>query len=90
MRPFDLFAAKRGEKVCTRDGRLVRNMQFFDSKDRPAVCADIQFRHGDERTLPMSFHRDGRLWTFMEDRDDLMMWDEELCFEEVNELEYYQ
>lgn len=82
MRPFDLFATKRGEKVCTRDGRFVRNLQFFDSKERP-VFADVQFRHGDERTLPMSFLRDGRAWTFTECGDDLVMLDEELCFEEV-------
>lgn len=86
MRPFDLFAAKRGEKVCTRDGRFVRNLQFFDSKERP-VFADVQFRHGDDRTLPMSFLRDGRAWTFMECGDDLVMLDEELCFEEVTAKE---
>lgn len=47
LKPFDLEAAKRGEPVCTRDGRKARII-CFDLKYFAPIVAAIATRHGGE------------------------------------------
>jgi hypothetical protein len=42
MKPFDLKAALRGEKVVTRDGREVSNVTHFPVADTESVIAVIE------------------------------------------------
>lgn len=48
MKPFDLEAAKAGEKVVTRDGRAVRII-CFDVKDMWPIVALITETDGQEK-----------------------------------------
>ena len=74
MKNFDLAAAKKGARVCTKDERKVRILSFDLKDDNYPICA--AFRVGD-REVVEKFTEDGRF-----DRQglcelDLMMADDD-------------
>jgi hypothetical protein len=41
VKPFDLEAAKRGEKLVTRDGREVTEFKYFETESTDSPCCAI-------------------------------------------------
>jgi hypothetical protein len=41
VKPFDLEAAKRGEKLVTRDGREVTEFKYFETEATDSPCCAI-------------------------------------------------
>lgn len=49
MKNFDLEAAKKGAKVCTRDGREARILCFdYEDEDKPIVASILEALVGEE------------------------------------------
>ena len=71
MKPFDLEAAKRGEAICTRDGRPARIIEFNMKNKNFPIVAIISCK--DEEKVA-SFTKEGNYYTGMSgDVKDLMM-----------------
>lgn len=83
---FDLAAAKRGAKVCTRDGLPVRIL-CFDLKDPDwPIIAAYRADYGIENVE--FYAKDGRRATLSESDIDLMMEDDDYL-ERLERGEYY-
>lgn len=74
MKKFDLEAAKRGAKVCTRDGNPAKILCFNKEDDVYPIAALYEYE-GIERFI--SHTLDGRYHYLHEDGNDLMMADDD-------------
>jgi hypothetical protein len=71
LKPFDLEAAKRGEPVCTRDGRAARII-CFDYKDHnDSIVALVSDIDGDEDVMTCNYN--GLVFQDCEAEEDLFM-----------------
>lgn len=69
MKPFDLEAALRGEKVVTRDGRKVIEIHCFNAKKVACVVVSIE-EDGDEYVHVVYTNVDGFFYTDHDPHDD--------------------
>lgn len=74
MKEFDLEAAKKGARVCTREGRPVRILCFDKKGDIYPITALYEYE-GVEKFI--SHMLDGRYHYLHEDGNDLMMADDD-------------
>ncbi|TXH40937.1 MAG: hypothetical protein E6Q97_38760 [Desulfurellales bacterium] len=74
MKPFDIEAAKRGEPVCTADGREVKLYAFdFPATQSGAPQPVIGVYREDEDWVAASWSSTGRFWAKSADSNDLRM-----------------
>lgn len=70
MKPFDLEAAKCGEKVCTRDGREARFLDVIKKDIYPVVAV---YTNLDGEECVGTFTPEGHIFTWEDSGNDLMM-----------------
>lgn len=85
MKNFDLAAAKKGAKVCTRDGRKARILCFDLKDDHYPICASFIVR---DREVVERFSEDGRFDRQGHCELDLMMADDDYL-EKLERGEYH-
>ena len=84
MKPFNLEAALRGEKVVTRDGREVKQLVKFNRVDHPVALWGVV----DGEDKPRSWYKDGVHFAilnpsefdlFMHEEPELAIWKPSAC-----------
>lgn len=84
MKPFDIDAAKKGAKVCTRDGCPARILCFDKKGDTYPIVALYEYK-GRERFVSYTLY--GRYHYQLKDPCDLMMADDDYL-EKLDRGEY--